>query len=139
MPLMPKRVKYRKPQRRKLKGKATRGNYVCFGEVGLQALEMGWITTRQIEASRVAATHFLRHEGKVYIRIFPHKSITSTPQETRMGKGKGTPSYYVAPVKPGTILFEIGGVPKNIAIQAFNRIAHKLPLKVRMVDRRIGE
>lgn len=134
---MPKRVKFRKSQRGKAKGNATQGNTVQLGDFGLQSLEAGWISSRQIEAGRIAATHFLRHEGRVYIRIFPHKPITSTPQETRMGKGKGEPEFYAAVVKPGTVLYEIGGgIPKEMAKQALNRIAHKLPVKVKFVERR---
>lgn len=137
MALMPKRVKYRKTQRGKLKGNATQGNTVTLGDYGLQSMEAGWISARQIEAGRIAAMHFLRHEGRVYIRIFPHKAITSTPQETRMGKGKGEPEFFAAAVKPGTVLYEIGGVPKDSAKQALNRIAHKLPLRVKFVERRL--
>ena len=138
MALMPKRVKFRKRQRRKIHGKATRCNRVAFGEYGLQTLEPAWITSRQIEAGRVAATHFLHREGKVYIRIFPHKSVSSKPLETRMGKGKGEPSEWVAVVKPGTMMFEIGGVPEEDARQALRRVAAKMPVKVRMVHRRHG-
>jgi large subunit ribosomal protein L16 len=136
MALMPKRVKYRKHQRGKMKGNATRGNYVAFGEFGIQSLGMGWITSRQIEAGRVAATHFLHREGKVYIRIFPHQSVSSKPLETRMGKGKGEIDHWVARVKPGTVLYEIGGVPADVAKQALARVAHKMPLKCRFVTRR---
>src|SRR3989339_1414594 len=136
MALMPKRVKYRKSQRGKMKGNATRTNYVAFGEYGLQALETEWITGRQIEAGRVAATHFLHREGKVYIRIFPHKPVSSKPLETRMGKGKGEPEFWVATVKAGTILFEIGGVEEDIAKQALVRVAHKMPIRCRFVKRR---
>jgi len=136
MPLMPKRVKYRKSQRGKVRGKASRGNRVSFGEYGLQALECGWITSQQIEAGRVAAVHFLRHEGKLIIRIFPHKSVTTTPAETRMGKGKGEPAFWVATVKPGTILFELSGVAEDVARDALARIAHKMPVRTRMAFRR---
>ncbi len=136
MALMPKRVKFRKTQRGKMKGNATRGNYVAYGEFGLQVLEAGWITARQIEAGRIAATHFLHREGKVYIRIFPHRSITSKPLETRMGKGKGEPEAWVACVKPGTILYEIGGVEESTARQALARVSAKMPYKCRMVARR---
>lgn len=136
MPLMPKRVKYRKSQRGRLRGKATRGNTVAYGDFGLQALEPGWITARQIEAGRIAATHFLAREGKLYLRIFPSKPVTSKPLETRMGKGKGEPSQWVAPVKPGTVLFELGGVPEDIAKQALNRTARKMPVRTRFVHRR---
>ena len=137
MALAPKRLKHRKVQRRKLKGNATQGNKVTLGEYGLQCLEAAWLNSQQIEAGRVAATHFLRHEGKVHIRVFPHKPITTTPQETRMGKGKGEPSYYVAALKPGTIVYEIGGVPRNLAKQALNRIAHKMPFRVKMVEKQV--
>ena len=136
MALTPKRLKYRKTQRRRVKGKATQGNRLSYGQFGLQSLEHGWINSRQIEAGRIAATHFLRHEGKVFIRIFPHKPVTTTPQETRMGKGKGEPEYYVAVVKPGTVLYEIGDVTRDVAKQALNRIAHKLPVCVRFVEKK---
>jgi large subunit ribosomal protein L16 len=136
MALMPKRVKHRKSQRGKMKGNATRTNYVAFGEYGLQALGTHWITGRHIEAGRVAATHFLRREGKVYIRIFPDKPVSSKPLETRMGKGKGEPDYWAASVKPGTVLFEVGGVPEDIAKQALVRVAHKMPIRCRFVKRR---
>ena len=136
MALMPKRVKHRKNQRGKMKGNATRNNFVAFGEYGLQALDTRWITGRHIEAGRVAATHFLHREGKVYIRIFPDKSVSSKPLETRMGKGKGEPDYWAASVRPGTILFEIGGVPEDVAKQALVRVAHKMPIKCRFVKRR---
>jgi large subunit ribosomal protein L16 len=136
MPLMPKRVKHRKSQRGSYEGKASRGNKVSFGEYGLQALESGWITARQIEAGRVAATHFLQREGKLWIRIFPHKSVSKKPLETRMGKGKGEPDQWVAVVKEGTVLFELAGVPEEIAKQTLSRTAHKMPVKVRFVKRR---
>lgn len=135
MALMPKRVKHRKQQRGRAKGNATRGNYVALGDFGLQSLEPGWISARQIEAGRVAATHFLHGEGRVYIRIFPDKPISSKPAETRMGKGKGEPDYYAAVVRPGTVLYEIAGVPEDIAKLALTRIAHKLPVKVRLAHR----
>jgi large subunit ribosomal protein L16 len=136
MALMPKRVKYRKQQRGKMKGNATRNNYVAFGEFGLQALDGAWVTGRQIEAGRVAATHYLRREGKVYIRVFPHKSVSSKPLETRMGKGKGEVDHWVATVRPGTVMFEIGGVPEEVAKQALIRVAHKMPIRCRLVTRR---
>jgi len=138
MGLMPKRVKHRKEQRGVIKGKASRGNTVSFGEYGLQALEAGWITSRQIEAGRVAATHFMAGEGKLWIRIFPHKPVTSTPAETRMGKGKGEVEYWVASVKPGTMMYEVGGLPEEIAREALVRTAHKMPVKVKFVPRRHG-
>lgn len=137
MSLMPKRVKFRKAQRGNITGNATQGNTVSFGEFGLMALEPAWMSAQQIEAGRITANHFLRHEGRIYIRVFPHKPVTSMPQETRMGKGKGEPSKYVAVIKPGTIIFELDGVPRDIAKQTFNRIAHKLPFKVRFVERRL--
>ena len=112
MPLMPKRVKFRKSQRGKVKGNANRGNTVTFGDFGLQALEGGWLSAEAIEAGRITATHSVRGEGRLYIRVFPHKSITAIPAETRMGKGKGEPEYWAAVVKPGMVLFEIGGLPE---------------------------
>jgi large subunit ribosomal protein L16 len=133
---MPKRVKYRKQQRGRIRGNATRGNYVAFGEFGLQTLEPSWISGRQIEAGRVAATHFLHREGKVYIRIFPNHSYTAKPLETRMGKGKAEIEGWVARVKPGMVLFEIGGVPEDVAKLALSRVAHKMPVKCRLVARR---
>ncbi len=138
MAMMPKRVKYRKSQRGRIKGRAARGNTVAYGDYGLQVLEAGWITARQIEAGRVAATHFLHREGKVYIRIFPHKPVSSKPLETRMGKGKGEPDHWVARVRPGAILYEIGGVEEDVARQALMRVAHKMPYRVRLVYRRRG-
>jgi len=137
MALMPKRLKYRKSQRGgRLREIATRGNTVAYGEFGLQSLNHGWMTARQIEAGRMAATHFLHREGRVYIRVFPHKPISSKPLETRMGKGKGEPEYYVAVVKAGTMLYEIGGVSEDIARRAFARVAHKMPFRCRFVMRR---
>ncbi len=136
MALMPKRVKYRKHMGGKNKGKASRRNYVAFGEYGLQALEPEWITGRQIEAGRVAATHFLKREGKVYIRIFPDHSYTAKPLEVRMGKGKAEVEGWVAVVRPGTVLFEIGGVEEAVAKEALLRVAHKMPVKCRFVTRR---
>jgi len=138
MAMMPKRVKYRKSQRGRIRGAAYRGNTVAFGEYGLQSLEPAWISARQIEAGRIAATHFLRREGKVYIRIFPDKPISAKPLETRMGKGKGEPEYWAAVVRPGTMLFEIGGVDEEIARQALARVAHKMPVRTRFVKRRHG-
>jgi len=133
---MPKRVKHRKSQRGRLKGNATRGNKVVFGDFGLQSLELGWIKAATIEAGRIAAQQYVRGEGKLYVRLFPHKSITSTPLETRMGKGKGEPDYWVAVVKPGTILYELAGVTEAQAKVCFARLAHKMPIKVRLVKRR---
>jgi len=136
MALMPKRVKYRKQQRGKNRGVACRNNYVAFGEFGLQALEGAWITARQIEAGRVAATHFMRRQGTIHIRIFPHKSYSSKPLETRMGKGKGEIEGWVAVVKPGTVLYEISGVSQEVARAALARMAHKMPIKCRLTTRR---
>jgi large subunit ribosomal protein L16 len=138
MATMPKRVKYRKQQRGVLKGNATRGNYVAFGDYGLQALEMHWISSRQIEAGRVAATHFLQRQGKIFIRIFPDKPISKKPLETRMGKGKAETEFWAACVKPGTVLFEITGVSEDLAKQALARVAHKMPIRCRFVGRRIS-
>lgn len=135
MALLPKRVKYRKMQRGRIRGNAKRGNKVAFGEYGLQSLETGRITSRQIEAGRIGSTRYLKGEGRVWIRIFPQKSITSTPAETRMGKGKGEIEYWCANIKPGTILYEIGGVPEEVARAALLRTAHKLPVRVRFVRR----
>ena len=136
MALMPKRVKHRKSQRGRIKGNATRGNKVVFGDYGLQALPGGWIKAQTIEAGRIAAQQYVRGEGRLYVRIFPHKSITSTPLETRMGKGKGEPEHWVACVRPGTILFELGGVTQEQAKVCFARLAHKMPIRVRLVGRR---
>lgn len=138
MPLMPKRVKFRKSQRGTMRGNATRGNTVAFGEFGLQGLEAHWISARQIEAGRVAATHFLHREGRVHIRIFPDKPISGKPLETRMGKGKGETVYWAARVKPGTVLYEIGGVEEDMARQALARVAAKMPIRCRFVTRRHG-
>ena len=138
MPRMPKRIKFRKQQRRRLRGNATRGNYVAYGEYGLQALEAHWVSARQIEAGRIAAQHFLRRQGKVYIRIFPDKPISKKPLETRMGKGKADTDYWAARVKPGTMLYEIAGVAEDVAKQAMARIAHKMPVRCRFVGRRLA-
>ncbi len=138
MALMPKRVKHRKQQRGRIRGEATRGNFVVFGEYGLQSLEKGWLSSQQIEAGRVAATHFLHGEGRIFIRVFPDKPISAQPAETRMGKGKGEPEYYAAVVRAGKVLYEIGGgLPEDLAKQALNRIAHKLPLRCRLIARRV--
>ncbi len=136
MALMPKRVKFRKSQRGRMKGNASRGNFVAFGEYGLQALERSWITARQIEAGRVAATHFLHREGKVYLRIFPYKPVSKKPLETRMGKGKGEPEFWVARVRPGQVFLEIGGIGEDVAKRALVRVAHKMPIRCRFVKRR---
>jgi large subunit ribosomal protein L16 len=136
VPLMPKSVKYRKTQRGKLRGVASRGNTVVFGEYGTQTLDPGHITARQIESARITARHFLKGIGRVYIKIFPHKNLTSTPAETRMGKGKGEPDNWVARVRPGTVLFEIGGVNEEVAKEAMRRMSYKLPVRTKMVSRR---
>lgn len=138
MPRMPKRVKFRKQQRGRLKGNATRGNYVAFGDFGLQSLEAHWVTARQVEAGRIAAQHFLRRQGKVVIRIFPDKPVSKKPLEMRMGKGKAETDYWAARVKPGTMLYEISGVSKDMAKQAMARIAHKMPVRCRFVGRRLS-
>ncbi|NOZ62924.1 MAG: 50S ribosomal protein L16 [Calditrichaeota bacterium] len=133
--LMPKRTKYRKQQRGRMKGKAQRGATVAFGEFGLKALEPAWITSRQIEAARVAINRYIKRGGRVWIRIFPDKPVTKKPAETRMGKGKGAPEYWVAVVKPGRILFEIEGVPEETAREAIRLASHKLPIKTKFVTR----
>ena len=137
MARMPKRVKHRKIQRGRIRGEATRGQTVALGDFGLQTLEGGWISAQVIEAGRIAAQQYLRSEGKLYVRIFPHKSITSIPLETRMGKGKGEPEYWAAVMRPGTVMYEISGVPEETAKLCFNRLAHKLPVKCRMIRRRV--
>ncbi len=136
MPQMPKRVKYRKSQRGKIKGNATRGNTVSYGEFGLQSLEAGWLSAEAIEAGRITAAHAVRGEGRLYIRVFPHKSVTSIPAETRMGKGKGEPEFWAAVIKPGMILFEIGGLPEPAARDALAKVAYKMPFRCRLVTRR---
>ena len=136
MPQMPKRVKYRKSQRGVVRGKATRGNTVAFGEFGLQALEGGWLSAEAIEAGRITAAHFARGEGRLYIRVFPHKSVTAIPAETRMGKGKGEPEFWAAVIKPGMILFEVAGVPEASARECLARVAYKMPFRCRFVTRR---
>jgi len=136
MPMMPKRVKFRKSQRGKMKGAATRGNYIAFGEYGLQALENAWISAKQIEAGRVAVSHYLHREGRVFIRIFPHKPISAKPLEVRMGTGKGEPEFWAAVVKEGTIMFEISGVDEPTAKRALARVAHKMPIRCRFVSRK---
>jgi large subunit ribosomal protein L16 len=136
MPLMPKRVKFRKSQRGIVKGNATRGNRVTYGEFGLQSLEAGWLSAEAIEAGRITASHAIRGEGRLYIRVFPHKSITAIPAETRMGKGKGEPEYWAAVVKPGLILFEVAGLPEAAARDCLARVAYKMPFKCRLVARR---
>ncbi len=133
--LQPKRVKYRKQQKGRMRGKATRGNKVSFGDYALQALEPGWITNRQIEAARVAMTRHIKRGGKVWIRIFPDKPLTQKPAETRMGKGKGNPEYWVAPVKPGRVMFELEGVSEELARRAMELASAKLPVKTRFLKR----
>ncbi len=133
--LMPKRVKYRKAHRGRMKGKATRGNTVAFGEFGLKALEPHWITSRQIEACRVALARKMKRDGKIWIRIFPDKPVTKKPLETRMGKGKGAPEFWVAVVKPGRVMFEVAGVDPTTAQEALKLAAHKLPIKTKIVTR----
>ncbi|MCK9221826.1 MAG: 50S ribosomal protein L16 [Limnochordia bacterium] len=133
--LVPKRVKYRKVQRGRMKGKAYRGSTLTLGEYGLQAQEPGWITNTQIEAARIALTRHIRRGGKVWIKIFPDKPVTARPAETRMGKGKGAPEYWVAVVKPGRIMFEMAGVSEELAREAMNLAAHKLPIKCKFVKR----
>jgi large subunit ribosomal protein L16 len=136
MGMMPKRVKYRKQQRGVVRGNATSGNYVAFGDYGLQALEPAWLDARQIEAGRIAASHYLKGDGRVWIRVFPHKSVTAKPAEVRMGTGKGDIEYWCAVIKPGTVLYEVGGVPEPVAKAALLRVAHKLPVRTRFLGRR---
>lgn len=133
--LLPKRVKYRRVQRGRLKGKATRGNTITYGDYGLQALEPAWITSNQIEAARIAMTRYIKRGGQVWIKIFPDKPVTQKPAETRMGSGKGSPEYWVAVVKPGRVLFEIAGVSEEIAREALRLASHKLPVKTKFVTR----
>ncbi len=137
MPLMPKRVKFRKQHRGKMRGIATSGAQINFGNYGLKAVGHGWITAIQIEAARVALTRHVKRGGKVWLRVFPDKSYTKKPAETRMGKGKGAPEYYVAVVKPGRILFEMGGIPESMARSALRLCAHKLPFATRFVKREV--
>ena len=136
MALMPKRVKHRKNQRGRIRGDATRGNRVVFGDFGLQTTQAGWIPAATIEAGRISAQQYLRTEGRLYIRVFPHKSISSIPLETRMGKGKGEPEFWAAVVKPGTVLYEVGGLSEEAARMCFARLAHKMPVRVRFLKRR---
>ena len=133
--LLPKRVKYRRVQRGRMKGKATRGNTVTYGDYGLQATEPSWITSNQIEAARVAMTRYIKRGGQVWIKIFPDKPVTEKPAETRMGSGKGSPEYWVAVVKPGRVMFEIAGVPEETAREALRLAGHKLPCKTKFVKR----
>src|SRR5512137_623638 len=136
--LSPHRTKFRKQQRGRMKGNATRCTEVSFGDFGLMALEQHWITNRQIEAARIAITRHVKRGGKVWIRIFPDMPYTKKPAETRMGKGKGNPEYWVAPVKPGTVMFELGGVSREIAEEAMRRAGSKLPIKTRFLSREGG-
>ena len=137
--LIPKRVKHRKQFRGRLKGKAQRGNKVAHGDFGLVALEPAWITNRQIEASRIAMTRYIKRGGQVWIKIFPHKPITEKPAETRMGSGKGSPEYWVAVVKPGTVMFEIGGVSEELAREAMRLAMYKLPVKCKFIKKEVKE
>ena len=137
--LLPKRVKYRRVPRGRLTGKALRGNTVDYGEFGLVALEPSWITSRQIEAARIAMTRYTKRGGKVWIKIFPDKPITEKPAETRMGSGKGSPEYWVAVVKPGRVMFEIAGVPEEVAREALRLAMHKLPVKCKFVSKEVTE
>ncbi len=137
--LMPKRVKYRRVQRGRLKGKATRGNKLAYGQYGLVALEPAWVTSNQIEAARIAMTRYIRRGGKVWNKIFPDKPITEKPAETRMGSGKGSPEYWVAVVKPGRIMFEMDGVAPEIAREAMRLASHKLPIKCKFITKETEE
>lgn len=137
--LLPKRVKYRRVHRGRMKGKATRGNTITYGDFALQALEPAWITSNQIEAARIAMTRYIKRGGQVWIKIFPDKPVTEKPAETRMGSGKGSPEYWVAVVKPGRVMFEIGGVPEDLAREAMRLAAHKLPIKCKFISKKIEE
>lgn len=133
--LVPKRVKWRRPHRASLKGAAHKGTKVTYGEFGLQALEGAWVTNRQIEAARTAMTHYIKRGGKVWIKIFPDKPVTAKPAEVRMGSGKGSPEYWIAVVKPGRVMFELAGVPEEVAREALRLAMHKLPVKCKIVKR----
>ena len=133
--LLPKRVKYRRVHRGRMKGKATRGNKVTYGQFGLQALEPAWITSNQIEAARIAMTRYIKRGGQVWIKIFPDKPVTEKPAETRMGSGKGSPEYWVAVVKPGRVMFEIAGVDEAVAREALRLASHKLPVKTKIIKK----
>ena len=137
--LLPKRVKYRRQHRGRMRGEAHKGNFVAYGDFGLQSQEASWITSRQIEAARVAMTRYIKRGGQVWIKIFPDKPITEKPAETRMGSGKGSPEYWVAVVKPGRVMFEIGGVPENLAREAMRLAAHKLPVKCKFIAKNTEE
>ncbi len=133
--LMPKKVKFRKQQRGRMKGKAYRGNTLAFGDYGLQALEPCWLTARQIEAGRIALTHYVKRKGKVWVRVFPWKPVSKKPTESRMGKGKGDPEYWVDVIRPGRIIYEMEGVPEEIAREAMKLASYKLPIKTRFISR----
>ena len=133
--LMPKRVKRRRVHRGRMKGTAHKNNFVAYGEYGLMSLEPSWITSNQIEAARVAMTRYAKRDGKVWLKIFPHKSVTEKPAETRMGSGKGAPAYWVAVVKPGTVMFEIAGLPEDVSREALRLASHKLPVKCKIVKK----
>jgi large subunit ribosomal protein L16 len=135
MAMMPKRVKFRKTQRGVVKGNAQRGNYVAYGDFGLQSLEAGWLSAEAIEAGRITAAHSVRGEGRLYIRVFPHKSVTAIPLETRMGKGKGEPEFWAAVIRPGQVLFELAGLPEPAARDTLAKVAYKMPFKCRFVRR----
>ena len=137
--LMPKRVKYRRVHRGRMKGKALRGNKVVYGDYGIQAMEPAWVTPNQIEAARIAMTRYIKRGGQVWIKIFPDKPVTEKPAETRMGSGKGSPEYWVAVVKPGRVMFEIGGVSEEVAREALRLASHKLPLKCKFVKKETAE
>ncbi|MCY6371552.1 50S ribosomal protein L16 [Clostridium ganghwense] len=134
--LMPKKVKHRKQQRGRMRGKARRGNFLAYGDYGIQATECCWMTSNQIEAARIAINRYIKRGGKLWIKVFPDKPVTATPAETRMGKGKGSVEYWVAVVKPGRVLFELSGVPEHVAREAMRLAAHKLPMKTKFVTRR---
>ena len=137
--LMPKRVKHRRVHRGRMKGVATKGNTITYGSFGLVAQECGWLTSNQIEAARIAMTRYIKRGGKVYIKIFPHKSVTKKPAEVRMGSGKGSPEYWVAVVKPGRVMFELDGVPEEKAREAMRLASHKLPVKCKFIVKEISE
>ena len=136
MAMMPKRVKFRKTQRGVVKGNAQRGNYVAYGDFGLQSLEAGWLSAEAIEAGRITAAHSVRGEGRLYIRVFPHKSVTAIPLETRMGKGKGEPEFWAAVIRPGQVIFELSGLPEAASRDCLARVAYKMPFRCRFVSRR---
>ncbi len=137
--LMPKRVKHRRVHRGRMKGVATKGNKVTYGDFGLAATECGWITSNQIEAARIAMTRYIKRGGQVYIKIFPHKSVTKKPAEVRMGSGKGSPEYWVAVVKPGRVMFELGGISEEVAREAMRLASHKLPVKSKFIVKEVSK